>query len=82
MRLLTELRDKAGAMPATAGVALPRPGPPSVVEDAISALVNLGYRRPEAQGVVVRTMERLGDDAALDAVIRDSLKELAQRTPG
>ncbi len=82
VRLLTELRDKAGAMPATAGLAMPRPGPPSVAEDAISALVNLGYRRPEAQGVVVRTMERLGDDAALDAVIRDSLKELAQRAPG
>lgn len=81
VRLLTELRDKAGAMPATTGIAMPLSGPPSVAEDAISALINLGYRRPEAQGVVVRTIERLGDDAALDAVIRDSLKELAQRAP-
>ncbi len=82
VRLLTELRDKAGAMPSTPGVSMPRGGPPSVAEDAISALVNLGYRRPEAQGVVARVFERLGDDAVLDAVIRDSLKELAQRAPG
>jgi holliday junction DNA helicase RuvA len=82
VRLLTELRDKAGAMPSTPGVVVPRGGPPSVAEDAISALVNLGYRRPDAQGVVARAVERLGDDAALDAVIRDSLKELAQRAPG
>ena len=82
VRLLTELRDKAGAMPATSGFAVPRAGTPSVAEDAISALLNLGYRRPEAQGVVARTFERLGDEAPLDAVIRDSLKELAQRAPG
>ena len=81
VRLLTELRDKAGAMPSAPGFAAPRLGPPGVAEDAISALVNLGYRRPEAQTVVARTVERLGDVAPLDAVIRDSLKELAQRAP-
>jgi holliday junction DNA helicase RuvA len=82
VRLLTELRDKAGAMPSAPGFAMPRFSPPGVAEDAISALVNLGYRRPEAQPVVARTVERLGDTAPLDAVIRDSLKELAQRAPG
>jgi Holliday junction DNA helicase RuvA len=81
VRLLTELRDKAGAMPSAPGFAVPRFGPPGVAEDAISALVNLGYRRPEAQTVVARIVERLGDAAPLDAVIRDSLKELAQRAP-
>ena len=81
-RLLTELRDKAGAMPSAAGLAMPRFAPSGVAEDAISALVNLGYRRPEAQPVVARTLERLGDAAPLGTVIRDSLKELAQRAPG
>ena len=51
-------------------------------DDALSALVNLGYRRPEAQPVVVRVLERLGEAATLDALIRDSLKELAQRAAG
>jgi hypothetical protein len=32
--------------------------------------------------MVARTIERLGDAAPLDAVIRDSLKELAQKAPG
>jgi holliday junction DNA helicase RuvA len=79
VRLLTELRDKAGAMPSTAGIAVTRSSAPSVAEDAVSALINLGYRRPEAQSVVARVIERLGDDAGLDVVIRDTLKELAQK---
>ena len=82
VRLLTELRDKAGAMPSAPGFAVPRPSAPGVAEDAISALVNLGYRRPEAQPVVARVIERLGDEPALDAVIRESLKDLAHRVAG
>jgi Holliday junction DNA helicase RuvA len=81
-RLLTELRDKVGAMPATSGIAAPLPTVRGVAEDAVSALLNLGYRRPEAQPVVARIIERLGDNAPLDVVIRDSLKELAQRAAG
>jgi Holliday junction DNA helicase RuvA len=83
IRLLTELRDKAGAMPAPAGVSFaPQIAPQSRAGDALSALVNLGYRRPEAQQTVARVAERLGENATLDALIRDSLKELAQRAPG
>jgi Holliday junction DNA helicase RuvA len=82
VRLLTELREKAGAMPSTPGLPGVRFTPSGVTEDALSALLNLGYRRPEAQAVVTRVMERLGEAPPLDAVIRDSLKELAQRAPG
>ena len=82
VRVLTELRDKVGAMPSAPGPALPRRGQPSVAEDAISALVNLGYRRPEAQPAVAGAVERLGDAATLDVVIRDCLQQLAQRAPG
>ncbi len=80
VRLLTELRDKAGAMPAGVGGVVYAPAPAAgVAEDALSALVNLGYRRPEAQPVVARVQERLGESATLDALIRDSLKELAPK---
>ncbi|MGC1409679.1 MAG: Holliday junction branch migration protein RuvA [Acetobacteraceae bacterium] len=83
VRLLTELRDKAGAMPSAPGFVIPPvAATPSIAEDAISALLNLGYRRPEVQPVVVRVIERLGEPALLDAVIRDSLKDLAQRAAG
>src|SRR5208283_1736250 len=80
VRLLTELREKAGAMPVDAGLptAMPAGG---VVSDALSALTNLGYRRIEAQPAVARAVERLGETAELDAVIRESLKDLAQRSP-
>jgi Holliday junction DNA helicase RuvA len=77
VRLLSELREKAGAMPV--GQGLPAPAAPIGVEaDALSALANLGYRRVEAYPVVMRIRERLGDQAGLDAVLRDSLKELAR----
>jgi Holliday junction DNA helicase RuvA len=79
VRLLTELRDKAGAMPSSPGLAVAPAGPPGVAEDAVSALINLGYRRAEAQPVVAQVIDRLGDDAGLDVVIRDALKELAQK---
>jgi len=83
IRLLTELRDKVGTMPAPAGVSYTAPiAPQSAVADALSALVNLGYRRPEALQTVARVAERLGEAATLDALIRDSLKELAQRSAG
>jgi Holliday junction DNA helicase RuvA len=79
VRLLTELREKAGAMPTGIGFSPVLPPPVGGVEaDALSALVNLGYRRPEAVAAVARAMERLGEGAALDAVIRESLKELAR----
>lgn len=83
VRLVTELRDKVGAMPSAPGVSpstTPRAG--GVADDALSALVNLGYRRPEAQPVVARAVDRLGDSAGLDAVIREALRELAQRLTG
>ena len=79
VRLLTELRDKVGAMPSSAGFAPSHATrPATVADDALSALINLGYRRPEAQAAIGRAMERLGEDAAIDTVIRESLRELAR----
>jgi Holliday junction DNA helicase RuvA len=84
VRLLTELRDKAGAMPTSPGFVSTGLGgqasrPATVADDAVSALVNLGYRRPEAQAMVARVVERLGENAPIDGVIRESLRELARR---
>jgi Holliday junction DNA helicase RuvA len=83
VRLLTELKDKTGTMPTAAtGVTYSPIAPQTPADDALSALVNLGYRRPEAQQAVARVLERLGASASLDALIRDSLKDLAQRASG
>jgi Holliday junction DNA helicase RuvA len=76
IRLLSELRDKAGAMPT--GSVLPAAAAPRGPEaDALSALANLGYRRAEAHPVVTAVMAKLGDGAGIDRVIRESLRELA-----
>jgi Holliday junction DNA helicase RuvA len=82
-RLATELKDKAaafGVAPAPARAAdVASVGPTgSINEDAVSALVNLGYRRVEAFGAVARVSQRLGEGAALDVIIRAGLQELAR----
>jgi len=82
-RLATELKDKAAAFGIASPAAnLPQSATPapagSFNEDAVSALVNLGYRRVEAFGAVARVSQRLGAEAKLDAVIRAGLQELAR----
>jgi Holliday junction DNA helicase RuvA len=59
-------------------VAVPLPAAPGAVADAVSALVNLGIRRPEAAAAIGRAVQRLGEEAPLDALIRDGLKEMAR----
>ena len=79
IRLLSELREKAGAMPTTQGAVFVPPLPAGPEADALSALANLGYRRAEAQPAVERVLTRLGEDAPLGQLIRESLQELASR---
>jgi len=80
-RIVAELKDKVGALSLAAGIAAADgavAAPAGPLADAISALVNLGYRRVEAFGAVARVTQRLGPDAPLDAVIRGGLQELAR----
>jgi Holliday junction DNA helicase RuvA len=88
-RIVTELKTqvvKLGAagfsMPANSGTATAakttqkNPSTRSVVEDALSALVHLGYGRSEAFTVLLQ-LQQNNPDAALDTLIRDALRELA-----
>ena len=79
-RIVGELKERAGDLALGLGVGAataPAPSAQGVATDAVSALVNLGYRRGDAYGVVARAMGTLGEDAALDDILRVGLKELA-----
>jgi len=82
-RLVTELKDKVaglGVLPAPVQPAAQKNGSNAendLVEDAVSALVNLGYGRADAFAAVSRTMVLPEPPASLDGLIRSGLKELA-----
>jgi len=80
-RLIVELKDKLGGFAlSSAAAALPARkaagAGDNVLEDAVSALVNLGYGRMEAFGAVNRAAQAAGGTAPLNALIKGSLKEL------
>jgi Holliday junction DNA helicase RuvA len=79
-RIVAELKDKVGGISlATPEVAVPAAASVEggAVGDAVSALVNLGYRRAEAFGAVAHASRQLGPDAGIEALIRAGLKELS-----
>ena len=81
-RLVLELKDKAPASTAPdfagAEVGLERGSRfTRAAEDAILALVSLGYAEPQAASAVARISTQLGEDAETAALVRAGLKELA-----
>jgi Holliday junction DNA helicase RuvA len=72
-RMIVELRDKVISLPAKE-VAL---GDGSqLMRDAVSALVNLGYRRPEAENSVREIAKKEG--GTLADVLKEALRRLSQ----
>jgi holliday junction DNA helicase RuvA len=82
-RLVLELKDKAPAFAVGnyghAEASFERaPKLAKAAEDAILALVGLGYAQPQAAAAVARISAQLGPQADTAALIRAGLKELAQ----
>jgi Holliday junction DNA helicase RuvA len=73
-RLVLELKEKAAALAATpATAATPEPDD----EDLLVALVNLGYRRPDAEHALTEA-RRAAAGATVPELLRLSLKRLAR----
>lgn len=77
-RIVRELKDKAGVLPAGPGGAAPTPSRGGAAADALSALANLGFKAAEAQMAVAAAEEELGPGATLDALVRLALRKAAK----
>ncbi|MDX9689959.1 MAG: Holliday junction branch migration protein RuvA [Proteobacteria bacterium] len=81
-RLVTELKDKVAnivLLPSSktqTSTANPLPQN-SLTDDALSALLHLGYRRMEAFGAIANAANKLGETATLDNLIKTALIELS-----
>jgi len=77
-RIVNELKDKAGGMPAAPGVAALAISPAgSSSADAVSALQNLGFKPAIAASAVAHAQAELGEDAELNELVRVALKRAA-----
>ena len=76
-RIVRELKDKVGTValgPAAAAQVMPV----GAAADAVSALLNLGFRPAEAASAVGAAEEDLGPSATLDALVRLALRKAAK----
>lgn len=76
-RIVNELKDKAGGLPAAGGASVAAAPAGSASQDAVSALMNLGFKPNVATDAVARAIDELGDGAGLNDLIRVGLKRAA-----
>jgi len=83
-RIVLELKDKmptgvtVAALAPVVAAAVMAAGPRGAGAEALSALVNLGYRPAEAERAVGQVLARTADAPAVGELIRLSLRELAK----
>ncbi|MDR2377710.1 MAG: Holliday junction branch migration protein RuvA [Puniceicoccales bacterium] len=71
-RIIVELSD---AMQKLEPSLTPPSGASSHVRDAIEALVTLGYKTPDAEKVILKTSQLLGEGVSTEVLLRQALKE-------
>jgi Holliday junction DNA helicase RuvA len=86
-RIVAELKGKVGGfdLEMSSVIAGTIPGITSMasgMSEAISALTNLGYRRPEAVEAIAKSSHALGPDASTEALIRQGLNLLSKPLAG
>ena len=83
-RIINELKERIVKRNAGIRVSLPYASAgssapsPSVTQDALSALMNLGYKQNDALEAIDFAVREQGDDAKIEALIRTSLVRLAR----
>ncbi|GAA0323944.1 Holliday junction branch migration protein RuvA [Sphingomonas oligophenolica] len=74
-RIVRELKDKIGGVAIGGAAPIAASGASA---DAVSALLNLGFRPAEASSAVAAAEEELGGSASLDALVRLALRKAAR----
>ena len=74
-RMIVELKDKLMAFSSDSASSKPSYGDSQLMQDAVSALVNLGYRKAEAENNV-RTVLKRGQ-ASLEEVLKETLRRMS-----
>ena len=81
-RLIVELRDRVDRLDAEEGAPVGVPASTPVAdergEEAISALLNLGYARGQAEAAVSQASQTAGEEAPLEDLIREALRGLSR----
>jgi len=70
LELRREMEKQLAELPAAPA------GSSGVTSDAVAAMLALGYKRSQAEKAVERALKRLGPQAALEEVIRESLQQV------
>ena len=78
-RIMLELRDKLTALAPSHDAAAPRKtaADEAMNEDALSALLNLGYKKGVAQQAIENARKRLEGEITLETLLKESLRALA-----
>ena len=74
-RMIVELKDKFATLAPAGPGSAKADGASQLLLDAVSALVNLGYKRPEAEKVVREVLKK--GERSLENVIKETLRRLS-----
>jgi Holliday junction DNA helicase RuvA len=78
LRIVNELKDKAGGVVLGSVDPVARASAGGHAADAVSAMLNLGFRPADASAAVGNAEAELGPDASLDALVRSALKKVSR----
>ena len=83
-RMILELKEKVQSLiePAEATAAPRRDPSEEVLQDVISALLNLGYSRPVASNAAAKALRTVDGDQDFETVIKRALRLLAEHAEG
>jgi Holliday junction DNA helicase RuvA len=76
-RMIVELKDKLLTLPGDGSQSKPMEHESQLMRDAISALVNLGYRKAEAESHVRAVMQT--GEGTLESILKESLRRLGRQ---